>query len=131
MGHAFVKIAIYFSVPHVICLQTSAIFAKSHNLTRAKNAKITHNAAKSQNFARIKDAQITDKAVKYTDCRRECADWSTSLLLGNHKRQVFLHRGPLIILLFQNNFQILFRDVHYTELDRKELLQLQALEAKV
>ena len=84
IGHAFVKIAIYFSVPNVICLQTSAIFAKSHNLTRVKNAKITHNAAKSQNFARIKDAQITDKAVKYTDCRRDSfpSFWFDTMNLG-------------------------------------------------
>ena len=47
MENAFVKIEIYFFVR---CSQTNAIFAKS------------------QNFTRIKDAQIIDKAFKYADC---------------------------------------------------------------
>ena len=61
-GHAFVKIATYFSVPHVMMFTNKCHLCKSYEGQECPN----HKAAKSQNFARIKDARVTYKAAKYT-----------------------------------------------------------------
>ena len=58
----FVKIATYFSVPHVMMFTNKCHLCKSYVGQECPN----HKAAKSQNFARIKDARVTYTAVKYT-----------------------------------------------------------------
>ena len=58
MGNAFVKIAIYIFVPHIMTFTNKCHLCKITKSYEGQECR-NHNAAKPQNFTMIKDAKIT------------------------------------------------------------------------
>ena len=58
MGNAFVKIAIYIFVPHIMTFTNKCHLCKVTKSYEGQECR-NHNAAKPQNFTMIKDAKIT------------------------------------------------------------------------